>query len=411
MNTIADANLESVLHQTRWGTITQELFTNSSHYPIVLILLELIPRGRIFFIEDVAFYALLLAAGMQAYFLGSWQYAGKPHPLLGNLIGPALYSLVEVSMEGSGFFGEPRHHAYWLFALAIGLLQEVRLRLGKPGQALVLVESIVRTSILLAGYWIFRAVAHPEDALPSRFLLDDSNLFIALAIIFLGLNLGLSNLNAQTYLDTLKETARRLRVYSEWLLGRHLLSQVMADPAALSLHRQERAVLFMDIRGFTRWSEQQSPEKVVGMLNNYFEVGEGVWNRYQAIKVKHTGDEIMVIFPDLAQAVQAAGELCRQANRLLEQYGLAAGIGLHYGALVEGVMGSREVKRYDVIGDVVNTAKRICDQAAGCETLLSEPAYRLLPTPPPVGPSRQITAKGKEAPLLVYPLVQPVSIE
>ena len=52
---------------------------------------------------------------------------------------------------------------------------------------------------------IFEAVTHPEDARPSRFLLDDSHVFIALAVIFLGLNLGLSNLNAKTYLDTLRE--------------------------------------------------------------------------------------------------------------------------------------------------------------------------------------------------------------
>ena len=402
----AETNLENVLHQSRWATIALEFFTNSSHYPIVLILMELIPRGWSFFVSDVAFYALLLAGGTQAYFLGSWQHAGKPRPLLGNLIGPAIYTLAEILLEGpEDFFGQPRHVAYWIFALAIGMLQELRLHLGKLDLPLTLMESVTRTSILLVGYWIFEAGGDPKNATLPGFLMDDSHIFIALAILFMGLNLGLANMNVQIYLDTLRQAAARLRVYSEWLLGRTLLSQAMADPAALSLHRQERAVLFMDIRGFTRWSEGQPPEKVVSMLNGYFEASEPVWQRHQAIKAKPTADEVMVIFPDLLDAVDAAQELRQAVGAFLQRYGLAAGIGLHYGSLVEGVLGSKEVKGYDVIGDVVNTAKRICDQAAGGEVLISEEVHARLQKQTLVGTERQFAAKGKENLVTVYPLV------
>ncbi|MEW5869773.1 MAG: adenylate/guanylate cyclase domain-containing protein [Chloroflexota bacterium] len=394
-----------ILRSSRRGVILQEFFTNTFHFPAVLILLELIPEGWRFFTEDPAIYALIAASLLQAYFLGSWQYDGKPRPFLGNLIAPGLYTIVEILLEGPEFFSESRHLAYWGFALAIGLIQEVRLRIGgNLGRGLVLLENTVRTSILLIGYWIFEIATHSEAKTLTGFLSDDSHVFVALAVVLIGLIVGFANLNAEAYLNSLHRTAARLRQYSEWLLGRQLLSQIMADPEALSLQRQQRAVLFIDIRGFTRWSEAQAPEAVVGMLNRYFEVGERIWTRHQAIKAKPSADEIMVVFSNVMDAVQASRELCHEVGELLAAFGLTAGVGLHYGQLVEGLLGSKDVKGYDVIGDAVNTAKRICDHAVGGEVLISQAVLDELAGQVHVLAKRQVTAKGKESPLDVYAL-------
>ncbi|MDH4162226.1 MAG: hypothetical protein OEW15_05990 [Nitrospirota bacterium] len=71
---------------------------------------------------------------------------------------------------------------------------------------------------------------------------------------------------------------------------------------------------------------------------------------------------------------------------------------------MEGLIGSSEVKGYDVIGDTVNTAKRICDKASGGEVLLSENSKRLLEGGADFGEPVQIAAKGKAELLTVYKL-------
>jgi class 3 adenylate cyclase len=399
------ADIEARLGGTRAKHIAQEFFTNSAHFPLANIFLELLIEGLPDYLATPDPYVLVAASLAQAYFLGGWQHAGRPRPLLGNLIGPALYTVIEASIEGAEFFLRPHHLAYWGFSLAIGALQQQRLGLtGKAAEILILLENLARTSILLAMYWIFEALTDLRYGSVAGFLSDSSHVFVAVVIPLLGLIIGFANITATRYLGTLRETAAQLRRYSEWLLGRDLLSRAVMDPASLSLQRQVRTVLFMDIRGFTRWSEQQPPERVVAMLNAYYETAERVWSDSPAIKVKLSADEVMAVFPAAEAAARAALALQREIGAFLEPHGLAAGIGLNSGPLVEGMLGSRDIKGYDVLGDTVNTAKRLCDIAAGGEILFSRPTYDGLGGRAVVGQGRQVTVKGKSDPLVVYPL-------
>ncbi len=205
--------------------------------------------------------------------------------------------------------------------------------------------------------------------------------------------------------EDLRRVSAQLKTYSEWLLGADLLGRVLSDPDALSLARRERTVLFIDIRNFTGWSEQRTPEEVVAMLNRYYTVAETIAKQHNVIKLKFAADEVMAIFPDALRAVTTALALRAELSRMLGEYDLGAGIGLNTGRLVEGLLGSKDVKFYDVIGDTVNTAKRIENAAARGETLISETTRLALGDDTVVGPARQVEVKGKEAPLTVYPLL------
>ncbi|MFM8321507.1 MAG: adenylate/guanylate cyclase domain-containing protein, partial [Chloroflexota bacterium] len=187
---------ERSVKDSLWRTVVQEFFTNTLHFPMVLILLELIPEWPRFFSTDPAFYALIGAALLQAYLLGRWQYLGRPRPLIGNLIAPALYTIIEVLLEGPEFFEEPRHIAFWAFALVLGFLQQLRLAESGPAQSLLLlVENVVRSGILLVGFWVFETAGTPGEAgTLAAFLQNDSHIFVALATLFLGLMLGFANL-------------------------------------------------------------------------------------------------------------------------------------------------------------------------------------------------------------------------
>lgn len=177
-----------------------------------------------------------------------------------------------------------------------------------------------------------------------------------------------------------------------------------SDSSILTLQRRERTILFMDIRGFTSWSETKTPEEVVTMLNTYFDTAERLWEQAEPIKVKHTGDEILAVFATAKEALQAVFYLQEAIGRLLADYDLAAGIGIHTGQLVEGLIGSESVKAYDIIGDTVNTGKRICDHAAGGEILISQACLAKLEGTVAVLEPHEITAKGKKQTLQVYPV-------
>ncbi len=334
-------DLEARLKGTRWEHVTLEFFTNSAHFPIANLFLELLKEGPDIFLKpDV--YTIVLAALVQAVYLGTREYEGRPRPFIGNLIGPLIYTVIEISLEGWAFFTTGNHLAYLSFGLVIGLLQEARFRTrGWVSSTILVGENIVRANILVVMYWIIEATDNPKYATLSGFLSDGSHIFIILAMAFLGSMLGLANVHAQAYLSILRETAQQLKRYSEWFLGKDILHSAVSDPSALSIQRRERTVLFMDIRGFTGWSETQRPEEVVDMLNGFFERSENIWERFNAIKTKFTGDEIMLVFAAERDAALAGLGLIRENAPHLRKFGLAAGIGIHTGVLVEGLIGSK----------------------------------------------------------------------
>jgi len=397
---------ERRLSETGTVRFLKEYFGNTAWFPIANTLLEILLEGASAFIRKPDFYAILFASLLQALFLSRRKSSDRPMRLLGNLIGPAIYTFVEILLEGTEFFQSPNHIAYWGFSLAIGMLQEVQPFVReKVLGVIVILENLIRTSILLTMYIIFEFISDPEIYFDiSSFLSDSSHQFISLAIPLLGISLGVADLTARRYLSLLSQTSSQLKIYAEWLLGRDFLDRLIVNPDALSLTRRERTVLFMDIRGFTAWSEKRTPEEVVGFLNRFYTLGEEILTRCSAIKFKYNADEIMAVFSTPTDALQAAQDLRDESMGLLDEQDLGAGIGVHTGPLVEGLLGSTGVRFYDVIGDTVNTAQRLESAAAAAEIICSESVRQALPDLN-YAPCRQITVKGKQEALKVYPLL------
>ncbi len=398
--------LENRISGTPRTRFLLELFGNTAIFPLANIVFELLIEG-LAYLRAPDVYIILAATFAQAYFLSRWEITSRPRRLVGNLIGPVIYTLIEGLLEGPRFFVAPHHLAYWGFALVIGILQAIiPLLPGALAAFALLLENITRASILFLMYGLFEVQTNPAQtvSLPT-FFGDASHQFIAAATFLLGLGTGLANLMAQSHLRLLRQTSAQLRLYSEWLLGRDLLNRIVANPNSLALTRQERTILFMDIRNFTGWSETHATEQVASLLNQYYRIAESVLLTSQPIKYKFSADEVLSVFGTPTIAIDAAIQLGIRVNQLLAEQNLAVGIGLHTGEVVEGLLGSSDVKFYDVVGDAVNVAKRIESNAKRGEILISDRVLFVERPSTRLGEKHEITVKGKSEPLAVYPIL------
>ncbi|WP_224363401.1 adenylate/guanylate cyclase domain-containing protein [Hyalangium versicolor] len=144
----------------------------------------------------------------------------------------------------------------------------------------------------------------------------------------------------------------------------------------------EVTCLFADIRGFTTLAENDSPQEVVEMLNEFFTAMANVVFRHEGNLDKFIGDCVMAVWgpplshpDDPARALQAALEMMDAVDELNEKRKsqgrkpIEVGIGVNTGQAVVGYMGSVERHEFTAIGDTVNTASRLCGLAKGGEVL------------------------------------------
>jgi adenylate cyclase len=151
---------------------------------------------------------------------------------------------------------------------------------------------------------------------------------------------------------------------------------------------RETTVFFSDIRGFTALSETRSAQEIVDMLNEYFEQMVEIIFRHEGTLDKFVGDEIMALFgspvshPD--DAYRAVKVACEQLQALEDwnrvriaesEPAIHIGIGINTGSVVAGYLGSSKALEYTVIGDVVNTASRLCSVAGAGEIIISRNTY------------------------------------
>jgi adenylate cyclase len=175
-------------------------------------------------------------------------------------------------------------------------------------------------------------------------------------------------------------------------------------------------VLFADIEGFTPFAENLLPFDVIHVLNLYFRrVGE-VLDRHGGSINSYMGDGFMALFEadDPAEgalrAVKAGLELLEAVQKLepyLEEIyhkSFQVRIGLHFGQVVAGKLGSPGKKKMTVIGDTVNFASRIetANKQAGTQFLISEDTYALVQGQVRVGRRVRLPLPGKSGKYNLY---------
>ncbi len=190
------------------------------------------------------------------------------------------------------------------------------------------------------------------------------------------------------------------------------------DPDSLQIggQRTNLTILFADIRGFTAYSEKQPPEKLVAVLNRYLAAGAEAVLAEDGTVDKFLGDAVMAWFnaplpqPDhTLRAVRAALGLRAAVEKLYAELPteahLAFGVGIHCGEAVLGWIGTEKRLDYTAIGDSVNTARRIQENAGRNQILLSREAYEQVKDQVICRPLEALSVKGKSEAVEVYEVV------
>ena len=188
----------------------------------------------------------------------------------------------------------------------------------------------------------------------------------------------------QRVADQVEQVSRlgRLRRYFSSSVADLILAGATDDP--LRHHRSEIAVVFLDLRGFTAFTETADPEEVMGVLAEYHAVMGELIQKHNGTLERFAGDGIMVFFNDpmpidnpAAAAVDMAMEMHQRFPALAHNwsrrgYNLEMGIGIAQGYATIGAIGFEGRRDYGAIGIVTNLAARLCAEAKGGQILLSQ---------------------------------------
>jgi len=189
-----------------------------------------------------------------------------------------------------------------------------------------------------------------------------------------------------------------------------------APARARSGEEREIAVLFADLRGFTRMAERKLPYDVVFILNRYFEAVGSAVAESGGIANQYTGDGVMALFgvdakPEAAcrQAILAAGAMIRRVEELSRvlagelQAPFRLGVGIHVGPVVVGEMGYGDTRYLTAVGDTVNTTSRLekLTKDYGCELVVSELVMVRAGLAPDEYPRHEMRLHNREAPLRI----------
>ncbi|MDY7028721.1 MAG: adenylate/guanylate cyclase domain-containing protein [Spirochaetota bacterium] len=170
-----------------------------------------------------------------------------------------------------------------------------------------------------------------------------------------------------------RKQERKIRNIFQKYVPIDVIDQVFSNPESLLKgDNRQLAVLFSDIRGFTTIAETLPPEKIVESLNSYFSSMVDIIMNRSGIVDKYIGDAIMAFFgapvrhdDDPEEAVLAGLDMLdaleafnrSQAEHEAPQFRI--GIGINFGTVTIGNIGSEKKMDYTVIGDMVNLASRL----------------------------------------------------
>jgi adenylate cyclase len=196
-----------------------------------------------------------------------------------------------------------------------------------------------------------------------------------------------------------------------------VIEQILSNPdkySELGGDRKEVAVFFCDVRGFTSVAESMNADELIHLLNTIYKELTGIVFKNKGTFDKYMGDCIMAFWgaptaieDETLWAVRAALEMQGAFEDLKQGWPpelkkLGIGIGINYGEVVVGNIGTEETMDYTVIGDVVNTAQRVESSARSGQVLITKSALSRVEGKINFRTLEPLQLKGKLLPVEIY---------
>jgi adenylate cyclase len=168
----------------------------------------------------------------------------------------------------------------------------------------------------------------------------------------------------------------REREYIKTIFGKFidkkLAEKILSDKDITKGKKKNVTILYIDMRDFTKFTEENSPEEVVSTLNEFFTIAVNSIKNYGGIIDKFIGDAILALFGAIEEAgdepekaVSAAKEFINKLEEFNKKRAqqskpeIKVGVTIHIGEVIVGNIGSEEKQEFTVVGDAVNTASRM----------------------------------------------------
>ncbi len=250
------------------------------------------------------------------------------------------------------------------------------------GQSIVMqsVRSAMCSPLMAAGDRILGLLYVDSVTATNSFSDEDLQFLVA----FSGLvAIGIRN---SSYAEQVKREAM-VRSNFERYFAPNIAAEIAQQDTVVPLGGDRRpiTVLFSDIRGFTSMAESMRPDAIAQLLTEYFSEMVEIIFEHGGTLDKFVGDSVMALWgapiaqpgdPDRAlKAALAMQDAIRRLNERWVSAGrpeIGVGIGINYGEVFAGNIGSHRRLEYTVIGDAVNVANRLCSEAGPGEILVSE---------------------------------------
>lgn len=318
-------------------------------------------------------------------------------------------------------------------SVAASILEQRFLRKASPAQdlALLLGSGLVLTLLLsrlrLAWGALVSLATFCIIFIGGYILFDNFGIWINLAYPLNNVLALFMSVTAWNY--TFEERhSRHIRAMFSSYVTQTIVNELINNPEMAKLGGEKRVVtiLFSDVKGFTSFSEQHTPEEVVSLLNEYLGAMTDVILKWGGTLDKFIGDAIVVFWnaphpvDDHAErAVCCALEMVKQLKLLQERWQqegkplLAAGIGINTGDAVVGNIGAEGKKMdYTIIGDQVNLTSRVESLTRKFDSDILITEATLLALQPGIAANRiqgvyirgmrRVIVKGKEQPVSLY---------
>ncbi len=233
-----------------------------------------------------------------------------------------------------------------------------------------------------------------------------------------------AHLRTKREVDALRIAEQYVRATFERFVAPAVVHELLSDPRAVSLGglRRDITILFADISGFTYLSEQLEPEHTMRILNDFLTLAGRAVLEQEGYLDKFAGDGLMALFNapvnqgDHAFRAVTAALTIRERLRNFECEATDDGrlhitIGINTGEAVVGNAGMPDLMNYTAIGDTVNVAKRLEEEAEPGQILIAASTYEAVQDKVSVRALGSKQVKGRTAAVQVYDLLSSDALE